>query len=250
MVKIANTYRFFVDPAAIDGTVARIDDPELARQIGRVLRLQPGDHILLLDGQGNAYTVALTEIGRAGVQGRVEQCARIAEPLTQLILYAALLRAERFEWVLQKGTELGISAFVPLQCERSFNRDRVDERKMTRWSRIVREAAEQSCRGRLPIVAEPMPFEAACVQATHADAALLLWEGEAAHLRTILRSETPFRIPSSISILSGPEGGLTYAELTTASERGIIPVSLGSRILRAETAPIAAVAAIFYELED
>lgn len=263
-MSIANTYRFFVPPTAFHGDMVRLEDADLAHQMGKVLRLHPGDQVLLLDGEGWSYTVVLSELGRSQVLGRVvERMAAGGEAPVDLTLYVALLRAERFEWVLQKGTELGVRSFVPVQFSHSLPADRADERKLLRWQRIIREAAEQSCRGRLPQLAAPLTFAAACKQAAQAELGLILWEGTAPPLRTVLRawqqersSPTPAAPAeqsnpprSTIALLSGPEGGITPAELTSAREHGMIAVSLGPRILRAETAPIAAAAALFYELE-
>lgn len=248
---IANTYRFFVPPESLQGDEVLLADADLAHQMGKVLRLRPGDRVLLLDGQGSVCTVVLTELGRTAVAGQVEERAAAGgEPPVALTLYVALLRAERFEWVLQKGVELGVSAFVPVQFSRSLPAERADPRKLARWQRIIREAAEQSCRGRLPDLAEPLDFRAACARAARADLALLLWEGEAAGLRAVLAPAAARRPPpAALSLISGPEGGIAPEELTMAVEHGIIPVSLGPRILRAETAPLAATAALLYELE-
>src|SRR5262249_6601616 len=112
------------------------------------------------------------------------------EPRTKLTLYVALLRPERFEWVLQKGTELGVSAFVPVICERSTiaDADELSERKVERWRRIVREAAEQSLGGKLPRLSPALFFPAACDQAARRGQALLLWEGAGVpSLRKVLR---------------------------------------------------------------
>jgi 16S rRNA (uracil1498-N3)-methyltransferase len=203
--------------------------------------------VLLLDGSGDACEVELTELGRDLVAGRVLGREPVGEPAVELTLYVALLRPERFEWVLQKGTELGVSRFVPVHFARSLPADRADGRKGERWQRIIREAAEQACRGRLPALAAPMSFAAAIQAAAAAELPLILWEGAAPPLRRVLRRPGP--APAAVAILSGPEGGIAEDELTAASERGIMPVSLGSRILRAETAPIAAAAAICYECD-
>ena len=242
-----NTYRFFVPPASFVGDAVRVPDADLARQIGRVLRLGPGDRVLMLDGQGDACEVELTELGRDHVTGRVLRREPIAEPAFDLTIYIALLRPERFEWVLQKCTELGARRFVPVQFARSLPTDRADGRKAERWQRIIREAAEQSCRGRLPELAAPLSFAAACAAACAAALPIILWEGQAPHLREVLRRAGP--PPASVAILSGPEGGIAHDELTAATARGIMPTSLGSRILRAETAPVAAAAAICYEID-
>ncbi len=240
-----NTYRFFVHPESFSGDTVSVADADLARQLARVLRLGPGDHVLLLDGLGDACEVELAELGRDLVAGRVLRRERAAEPALDLTLYIALLRPERFEWALQKGTELGVRRFVPVQFARSLPADRADGCKAERWRRIIREAAEQSCRGRLPTLGEPVGFAAAVQAAASADLSLILWEGQAPPLRELLRRPGPR--PASVAILSGPEGGIAEHELTDAAGRGMMPASLGSQILRAETAPIAAAAALSYE---
>lgn len=253
---IPNTYRFFIAPDTINNDVVTITDAALIHQLRRVLRLRPGNQVLMLDGQGTCYTVVLTEMGNTRIIGQIEQQQPAqGEPAITVTLYSGLLRADRFEWVLQKGTELGVSHFVPVQWSRSQSADQINERKLTRWEKIVREAAEQSGRGRLPEVRPPQPFERACQQAAHNDLALLLWEGAAdkpapRSLRAVLRLPGALRPAISVAILSGSEGGITAEELTTATGHGIIPVSLGPRILRAETAPIVASAALFYEFES
>lgn len=248
----SNTYRFFVPPEAFAGEQFALEDADLAHQLGTVLRLRSGDRVLLLDGCGWQYTVRLEELNRRGVTGAVEQrAAATGEPRAMLTLYPALIRAERFEWLLQKGTELGVAAFVPLVCTHSHSGEaEAAARKQQRWGRIVREAAEQSRRGRLPDLAAALPFAAACTQAAGCDLALLLWEGAGAEpLRRVLRTHMQ-GFPQRIALLSGPEGGLTDAERATAQSHGLIAVTLGPRTLRAETAPLAAAALILYELGE
>lgn len=272
---IPNTYRFFVPATALAGDTVQLRDAQLVHQIARVLRLAPGHHVLLLDGQGTACVVELTSLGRDDLVGRIVRREHAGgEASISLVLYLAMLRAEKFEWVLQKGTELGVRRFVPVQFARSLAADRADERKLERWRRIIREAAEQSCRGRLPNLAPPVDVASAYREAAAADLSIILWEREAPHLREALRpveesasgdlgkgaacyaptasareslSQKNFTHPGEIAILSGPEGGITDGELTLAREHGIIPISLGPRILRAETAPIAAISMIMYE---
>jgi 16S rRNA (uracil1498-N3)-methyltransferase len=272
----SNTYRFFVDAGALHGRQVLIEDTELVHQLGTVLRLRVGEQVLLLDNSGWQYVVALDSIERDRISGTVERKQLAGgEPRTKLTLYVALLRAERFEWILQKGTELGVSAFVPLICERSTvaDADELGERKLERWRRIVREAAEQSRRGKLPRLAPPLFFPAACDQAVRRGQALLLWEGAGApSLRQVLRgkiedgrakivdgkAEPPAPIlhppssttPFSIALFSGPEGGFAAGEFETALRYGMIAVTLGPRTLRAETAPLVAAAAILYGMGD
>lgn len=249
---LSNTYRFFVASTAIRGHDVRISDPALAHQLGAVLRLQPGDRIVVLDDTGWEYTVVLDTVGRHGASGQVEERALSpGEPALRLTLYVALLKADRFELVLQKGTELGVAEFVPLLTARSVadHAAGISASKRERWERIIREAAEQSRRGRLPVLAAPRPFAQACREATTDARALLLWEGgDATSLTTALAPITSEARPCAI--FSGPEGGWTEDEIATALEYNILLVTLGPRILRAETAPIAAAAAIFYAHGD
>lgn len=261
----SNTYRFFTDAGAFHGRDVVIEDVELAHQLGTVLRLRAGERVLLLDNSGWQYVITITGIDHGRVSGTVEHKQLAGgEPRTKLTLYVALLRAERFEWVLQKGTELGVSAFVPLICERSTiaDADELSERKLERWGRILREAAEQSRRGKLPRLAPALFFPAACDQAAQRGTALLLWEGSGVPaLRQALRGSgatpgdpaAPSAVaahPFSVALFSGPEGGFTDGEFETALRYGMIAVTLGPRTLRAETAPLVAASAILYEMGD
>src|SRR5262245_15473818 len=255
----SNTYRFFVDSDAIHGRDVLLDDSDLAHQIGTVLRLREGERVTLLDNSGWQYVVALNAVDRGRIAGTVERKELAGgEPRTKLTLYLALLRPERFEWALQKGTELGVSAFVPLICERSTiaDADALSEHKLDRWRRIVREAAEQARRGKLPRLAPALFFSAACDQAAQRGAAILLWEGGGVPgLRQVLRrhDRAPAQPsapaedagwtmetadppatghqppatshPFSIALFSGPEGGFSASEFETAQRYGMIPVT-------------------------
>ncbi len=252
-----NTYRFFVSPESISGADVVIEEKALTHQLAHVLRLGPGTTVTLLDNSGWEYTVALREIARHAVTGTVQERALASgEPALNLMLYVALLKSERFEWVLQKGTELGVSAFVPVVSERSVVEDPagIGAAKIERWERIVREAAEQSRRARLPKLYPAQPFASACERAGQQSKALLLWEGSGAPgLRPTLQqiaAPPPGTTPRSLAIFSGPEGGWSEAEIDTATMYNIGLVSLGPRTLRAETAPIAAAAAVFFQFGE
>jgi 16S rRNA (uracil1498-N3)-methyltransferase len=253
----SNTYRFFVPPEAFQGSQVVLDDAALAHQITNVLRLQADDQITLLDNSGQEFEVALEHVERRAVRGRVvEQRMSRGEPSTHLTLFLALLKGERFEWALQKATELGVRAIVPIVCDHNVVEPAASRgsQKQERWQRIVREAAEQARRGRLPLLSQPLPFPEACARAVAESRAFLLWEGDGAiSLRAALRQPSaslPDRQPTSLAIFSGPEGGWSDAELATTIMYNIIKVSLGPRTLRAETAPLVAAAAIFYEHGD
>lgn len=243
---IPNTHRFFVDPVWLRGDEILIDDPSLLHQWTRVLRMTAGDRVLLLDGKGMAAVVQFTAIDRRRAQGYVlTRCYAGGELSIAIDLYLALIRPERFEWALQKAVELGARRIIPVAFARSLSGDRIDTHRLMRWQRIATEAAEQSGRGRLPEVSAPQPFSAAVVAGGRADLALMLDEQAEHHLRDIVTSPTSLR---QIAIISGPEGGIDPRERRAAIDHGFVAVSLGPRILRAETAPLAALAMLQYAL--
>lgn len=246
-------HRFFVSPEVLAAGEVLLAGT-LARRIGRVLRLKPGDSVLLFDGSGLEYEVGLQDVGPREVWGRIvgKRPGR-PEPRLRLILYQSLIKGERFDWVLEKGTELGVGTFVPLLCHRNVVRPPGERAgRIDRWRRVVVEAAEQCGRGVVPEVAPVAALEAALPAA--AGLRLLPWEGERSlGLRGLLRqefTETEGADRPSVSIFVGPEGGFTEQEVALARQAGVCTVSLGSRTLRSETAGIAAAAAILYELGE
>jgi 16S rRNA (uracil1498-N3)-methyltransferase len=257
-------HSFFVDPDVIRAGTASIDGDQ-AHQISQVLRLRPGEYIGLLDDSGWQYEVVVESTGRQ-VTGRVIGRSLVAtEPRTKITLYQGLIRGPRFDLVLQKCTEIGVVAFVPTICDRSVVAHFATEKggKQDRWHRIVTEAAEQSGRGKRPIIRPAMLFQQACEHVR--GLALIPWEGEdALGLREVLREgihatdrdyveSAPRSVgqrPFSVSLFIGPEGGFTPEEVATARGYGIVPVSLGPRILRAETAAIVASSIALAEFGD
>jgi 16S rRNA (uracil1498-N3)-methyltransferase len=239
-------HRFFVSPESISGSRVSLEGGT-ASQITRVLRGRPGDNVTVLDGSGLEYRVVLRSVSTEQVIGDViESGICEGEPGIEIILYQAIIKGDKFEYVLQKGTELGVSAFVPVVCERSIpNARRWGKGRYERWRTIAKEAAEQSGRGRVPRIEPVVRFGEACEQ--HVGAGVIPWEMEKSYsLRQALGQIKGRRI----GIFVGPEGGLTSDEVGLATANGIRPVTLGRRILRAETAPIAVVAAVMYELGE
>lgn len=241
-------HRFFISPNQLYGARVRFADDQ-AHQMRRVLRLRPGDRVTALDGLGNEYDVVLEEVTNARVIGRADGKAEATgEPAARLTLYQSLLRREKFEWVLQKGTELGVSAFVPVITRRSLVRDAEDvtPEKLTRWQRIIREAAEQSGRGLLPELRPALTFGDAVQAARAAGRALIAYEGHAPHtIRDALQSA-----PRSVALFVGPEGGYEPEEVDEAVAAGAVAVTLGRRILRTETAAVVGAALILHELGE
>jgi 16S rRNA (uracil1498-N3)-methyltransferase len=243
------TNRFFVAPVSFEGEQVRLS-PEQAHQIRHVLRLKPGDAIVVLDDRGAEYDVILTGVGPREAVGRVTGTRRAqGEPAVEVTLFQSLLAREKFEWVLQKGTEVGMAQFVPVLTERSLVRERhAEKNKLERWRRIVTEAAEQSHRGRIPKLPPPLTFPEAVAQAGGFDRCLIAAPVQkTAALRELLQGVGP---GSSLALLIGPEGGFTPEEVALACGKGAAPISLGPRVLRTETAAVVAAALILYELGE
>ncbi|HET7034195.1 MAG TPA: 16S rRNA (uracil(1498)-N(3))-methyltransferase [Thermomicrobiaceae bacterium] len=233
--------RFFVDSPLAPGEVVTLS-AEQARQIGAVLRLRPGGQLILFNGDGQNYPARLSALDRLQAAAAIEGAEPApAYPPPAITLALAPIKAERFDWAVQKATELGVAAVVPLATERtvvSFQTGRVGHR-VERWRRIAVEAAEQCGRATLPCIEEPQPFESA-VRLAAKGPAILLWEDER---RTPLAA-LPFTALPSLWLLVGPEGGFSAAEVALARAAGLTLATLGPLILRAETAAIAAVATV------
>jgi len=241
-------HRFFL-PADWIAQSTVVITGKLVHQMRNVLRLGAGDHITALDNSGWEYEVDLRKVDSGKVEGRViSKSLAVAEPGTKITLYQALLKGSNFELVLQKCTEIGVSGFVPVICERCVAGE-PDSKRLSRWRSIIREAAEQSGRGKLPVLHNPLGFIEACKSAS--GMALLPWEGERARgIGDVLRSRKKTENATVFSIFVGPEGGFSPHEVEFAQSCGIVPVSLGRRILRAETAGLVAAAITLYEFGE
>ena len=244
-------HRFFVSPSRISGNAVSFPQ-DLSRQISRVLRMSPGDEVVVLDDTGWEYVVSLSAVAPAQTEGRITgRRAACGEPAIRLTLYQAMIRPERFEWALQKCTELGVSHFVPIATRRtSHGQGSVSVNRMERWRRIIREAAEQSGRSRLPELDNPQTLEDTLETAPRP--ALMAWEGERRRsLRSMLedwRDEAPEL--GTASIFVGPEGGFEPTEVELARKLGVATVGMGRRILRSETAAVALTTAVMYEIGE
>ena len=249
-------HRFFVAPKDISHDTLIIRD-ELLHQIKHVLRFQRDEQFVVLDNTGWEYHVRLSNVSNETAEAIVEnRTLSPGEPLLEIILYQSLIKTSKFEFVLQKGTELGVSKFVPIICQRCVASETAKENshKFARWQKIVQEAAEQSGRGKLPVLLPPMAFERAC--ATAQGLRLLAWEGEKQRsLKSAIINHTiPGMIQESkiplLNLFIGPEGGFSISEVELAHAYDLVPISLGQRPLRAETAALVAISAILYELDE
>jgi 16S rRNA (uracil1498-N3)-methyltransferase len=244
-------HRFFVSPEVFQRQPVVLTGDQ-AHQVRRVLRLRLGERVTLLDGKGRAGEAMLIALDDSMAKFQLVSAEDVdAEPSVHITLYQAVLRGERFGWALQKGTEVGISRFVPVVCERNVvdDLDAVED-KRDRWQRIIQEAAEQSGRTRLPELMPAQLFGQAVQDApTQGEslARLIPWEAEKGLRLCDVLKECNLGPGSRIQVFIGPEGGLTEQEIALARRYGIRPVSLGARVLRAETAGLVAAAAILYE---
>lgn len=246
--------RFLIDPGQVRSGRATLQGSE-GHHAREVLRLTPGQRVLLLDGQGWEYPGRVSRVGREEVEVEVleRRPAREESPL-KLTLGLALLKADRMDLVVQKATELGVTTLVPLRCARSRVRLEGDRarKRLERWQRIAREALKQCRRGR-PVEVRPPADLAAFLAASSGAELKIILEAEAARdagrpdWRAILAARPK---PRLVWALVGPEGGFAPAELAQAQEAGFVPLGLGPRILRSETAALALAAVLGYELGD
>jgi len=249
-------HRFFIEPDLLVQTELPIRLPDkLAHQVRDVLHLTVGEQLVLLDNSGDEYLARVTKTGRDRVDVSIEERrSRKSESNIHLVLCQGLLKSARFEWILEKGTELGVSTFIPTLCRRSMaGLEEAGPAKLQRWQRIVQEATEQCGRTRLPQLLPIRPLIHALNDLPAGSLALMPWEEEHnLSLRSALQQSHIAKSPEGIQtvvLFIGPEGGLLPEEVQLAQRHGVQPVSLGPRILRAETAALSAVANIIYEWE-
>ncbi|MCP4421966.1 MAG: 16S rRNA (uracil(1498)-N(3))-methyltransferase [Chloroflexi bacterium] len=241
-------HRFFVTSENSIGKQVELP-AHLAHQIRNVLRLRADSAILVLDNKGWEYEVVLRQVDKQRVVGEiVAKRPSVNEPSVQLTLYQSLIKRDKFEWVLQKGTEIGVSHFVPLVTKRSLmQKVDIKSNKLSRWQKIITEAAEQCRRGRIPTLQTPMTLaQALAVQP--AQPGLIAWEEE--KVETLREVMSAWKRPSAVSLFIGPEGGFAAQEVAAAQTANIAPITLGKRILRAETAALVASALILHELDE
>ena len=238
--------RFFVKPEAIHDEQVSLSD-ELVHHIGTVLRLSAGDELLILDGCGGHFLSCIENLSAGQGSARIIKQWSAGEQSLPIRLVQSLPKGEKFDLILQKGCELGISRFSPVWSERSIpvmKQPRADKKRQ-RWQRIVAEAARQSRRPFLPVCDPVVSLEQTLAECRQ-ELKLMLWEDESLPLAERL----PDKAPADVAILVGPEGGFSQNEVDLARAAGFLPVSLGPRILRTETAGFAVTAILEYLYGD
>ena len=228
--------RFFVEPLNGDRAVITGQD---AHHITRVLRMRVGEPLMLCDGEGTDYRCEIAEFSGDAVQLRVlESEPSQAEPSVAITLYQGLPKSEKMDFIVQKAVELGAVRIVPVAMARSIVKLKADEgaKKQQRWQKIAAEAAGQSGRGRIPQVSEPLSFKQVLAELREVPA-IAFYEGGGQPLSALVDREG-----SSLAVMIGPEGGFDQAEIDQLRQNGVAVATLGKRILRCETAPVAALA--------
>lgn len=234
--------RFFVAEQPENGVLTLRGDN--AHHAGRVLRLHPGESVTLCDGKGTDFDCTIETVEKDAVVCRVQDSHPAeTEPRQQLTLFMALPKSDKMDFIVQKAVELGVREIVPYLSKNCVSRPDKTEKKVERWQKIALEAAKQCGRGYLPAVHAVVSFEQAAEQAAQSQTALFFYENEQ---QTGLHDALSDGVGETVSLLIGPEGGFAPEEAAFAVQSGLTSVSLGTRILRCETAPVAALAAVLY----
>jgi 16S rRNA (uracil1498-N3)-methyltransferase len=237
------TRRFYVDAAELAGGETIAIEGVLAHRLAKVLRARAGEEIVLFAGDGNDVRVRIDEINeRRALASVLERLESPPESRVRISLYQSITKGDRFEWLLEKGTEIGVARFVPLLTARAVVKPEAGGNRAERWRRIVIEAAEQSGRGAVPTVEPPQRLADALASAP----GVLLLPYESADERTpdvqaALNADIDALFAfSEVSVFIGPEGGYEEAEVVAAREAGATVVTMGRRVLRSETAGLVA----------
>ncbi|MBI4597254.1 MAG: 16S rRNA (uracil(1498)-N(3))-methyltransferase [Candidatus Omnitrophica bacterium] len=249
-------HRVFVPPEDIKGSTITIANPKDVHHLVRVLRLRAGDGLECFDGSGAIYDGVIDQCASGQVRVAVRRHRQVPAQQRRIALAMALLPADRFDWAIQKATELGAAQIIPLVTERTIIRltKEQGQRKVGRWQAISREAAQQCGQAVLPIIESPQRF-AELTQRFHEFSRVLLptLGPGTIPLREVLSSlnpQPPAPSPqptlalSSMLVCIGPEGDFTPQEVRHASAAGAVAVSLGRAVLRSETAAISVLAVL------
>ena len=245
--------RYFLKNEQFEGGQVWITGED-ARHIGRVMRMKAGDTVIVCNEKGECFSSRLEEIGEEMITSQlIAALEKKSELPVEVTIAQGLPKGDKLELVIQKGTEVGAAAFLPVEMSRSVARldEKKSAKKMQRWQKIAKEAAEQSHRQKVPRVLAPINLKGLLSAAKNYDIRLFAYEetaksGEMAQLKKTLATVAPHQ---RILFLVGPEGGISPEEADSLLAAGFLPCALGPRILRTETAPLYILSAISYALE-
>jgi len=251
--EFAIMHRFYVCPQDISDRQVRIDQ-EQSRHIDRVLRLGPGDSVSIFDGLGREYEIRLQGLHNGRIEGEIiRMLAHSAEPSLRLSLVQGIAKGDKMDFIMQKAVELGVAAIYPFFSQHAVVKLDQEKaaKKQKRWQAIAREACKQCRRNHIPSVHQPgsLPL---MLEIINGKPAIMLYENETRHgLKELLTEKRPSLLcEPELFLIIGPEGGFALSEVEMARSRGVMTAGLGPRILRTETASLAALSIILYELAD
>ena len=228
--------RIYTDSPLHEGVTADLDE-QASQHVGRVLRMEPGQELRLFNGDGNDYPATIISASKKNVAVQVGSPeANTTESPLEIVLGQTLSKGDRMDYAVQKAVEMGVTRIIPLtteRCEVKLKGDREDKR-IRHWQSVAISAAEQCGRARVPEIGPVMAISQWLEHTADCDLRLVL------HHRTE-RSLAAIDKPARIALMIGPEGGLSAAEISAAEAAGFLPVALGPRVLRTETAPVAAI---------
>lgn len=244
--------RFFTAPEAVQGD-SIVFDADLAHHMGKVLRLAPGEQVTVCTGDSMVYVAELETFSKDSVTARiVETLENQKETDVEIVLYQGMPKGDKLELIIQKCTELGVSAVIPVETGRSIVHldSKKAEKKIERWQKIAHEASQQSKRVQVPEVGPYLSWKQCLAQLKDDDGlTIIFWEDEQTQsLKALLKAQP--QKPAKINLIVGPEGGLSEDEVRQLREIGAVSASLGKRILRTETAGMAGVSIILYEYDE
>ena len=245
--------QFFIKKELTEGRTVEIRGSD-AHHIKDVLRLTPGDWLVLSDGRGNSFMCTLTDLKTRQVSARVDRRILRPEGTTPPTIAIAMIRSERLEWAVQKCVELGARHIIPFNSARTVRKSSAADggRRIKRLRKIAEEAAKQSGLPLMPAIDPPKEFEEVCARLPEYDPAILLFEGERKDdLKSVWGKRMSGRrgkLPKAPLVIIGPEGGFTPREVEMFKSNGAVTASLGLQILRVETAAVAVMTICQYEL--
>jgi 16S rRNA (uracil1498-N3)-methyltransferase len=243
-------HRFFIKQENIyrDGITIEGED---VQHIARVLRLKEGDKIVLCDQRGTDYNVAIQDISKHTIKTSIiDKVTSKGEPSLEVVLYQGIPKSTKMDLIIQKCTEMGITRIVPVFTARTVVRlesEKDEAKKVARWTKIAEEAAKQSARGIVPLIEMPMNLEHALKDSKELDIVLIPYEWER---EMSVKAALQGKAPKSAGFFIGPEGGFDTFEIELAKQSNIIPVTLGHRIMRTETAGLAMLTCMMYEYDQ
>lgn len=243
--------RFFVTPSQVKGNRIYIEGSDV-NHMKNVLRMRQGEELMVSDGNNLQYLCRVEEYTQGQAVLTVERKEAVDTELpSRIYLFQGLPKQEKMELIVQKAVELGACGIIPVETRRAVVRldAKKKEKKVQRWQQIAESAAKQAGRGYIPRVEPVMSYEEALERAKELEVRLIPYE-LAEGMEGTRRILSGIRPGESVGILIGPEGGFEKSEVELASKAGFLPITLGKRILRTETAGLAVLSVLMYHLED